>query len=76
MIESVLKHQMGMDDLEASFTTIVLLCDLEKDSLTPDEIEIVKSKRDRARSEKDFKTSDYLRGVLERNGETVRDRRA
>lgn len=73
---SELMQSMGCDRDEARFTLVILLCDLDvpKPKLTPWDQNVIALARRRAREEKDFKTADYLRDVLQRAGCRVVDK--
>ena len=78
-----IQDQIGCSDLEAEFAELVLWYDGFKDAnrlavlvLFPDDLAVVTAKRDDARMDKDYKTADFLRDVLEQCGVKVRDRQS
>ncbi len=67
----------GMENLEAQFTEVVLFWegrDKKNVRYCPEDVAIIQWKRQQARADKDYKTSDYLRDWLTSAGVKVRDK--
>lgn len=76
-----IQESIGTDDLESAFAEIVLWYggfeDKHRMLLLPhraEDVGVIQSKRERCRAEKDYKTADYLRGILEGAGIRIRDK--
>ena len=69
----------GMEDMEAEFTEVILFWEARPDKkhavrYFPEDVAIIQWKRQQARADKDYKTSDYLRDWLTMAGVKVRDK--